>query len=74
MRYSVSKLCADLIRVLDRVLATGIPVEIERKGRILKIVPEEKPDKLANIKPHPGVMLCDPESLVHLDWPHEQRP
>ena len=74
MRYSVSKLRADLFRVLDRVLATGIPVEIERKGRILKIVPEEKPDKLANIKPHPGVMLCDPESLVHLDWSHEWRP
>ncbi len=74
MRYSVSKLRADLFRVVDRVLATGIPVEIERKGRILKIVPEEKPDKLANIKPNPGFMHCDPESLVHLDWSHEWRP
>ena len=74
MRYSVSKLRADLFRVLDRVLATGIPVEIERNGRILKIVPEDKPDKLGNIKPHPNVMRCDPESLVHLDWSEEWRP
>ncbi|HIL98739.1 MAG TPA: type II toxin-antitoxin system prevent-host-death family antitoxin, partial [Pseudomonadales bacterium] len=39
MRYSVSKLRADLFRVLDRVLATGVPVEIERNGKILKIIP-----------------------------------
>lgn len=74
MRYSVSRLRADLFRVLDRILETGVPVEIERKGKILKIVPEEPADKLANIKPHPEYMKCDPESLVHLDWSEEWRP
>ncbi len=67
MRYSVSKLRADLFRVLDRVLATGVPVEIERNGKILKIIP-------ANIKAHPEYMKCDPESLIHIDWSEEWRP
>jgi prevent-host-death family protein len=71
MRYSVSKLRADLFRVLDRVLETGIPVEIERKGKILKIIPAEKPDILANFKEHPEYLNCDPESLVHMDWSEE---
>jgi len=74
VRYSVSKLRADLFRVLDRVLATGVPVEIERNGKILKIIPGETPDKLANIKAHPEYMKCDPDSLVHIDWSEEWRP
>jgi hypothetical protein len=32
------------------VLETGIPVEVIRKGKILKIVPEAKPDKLQQIE------------------------
>lgn len=74
MRYSISKLRADLYRVLDRVLETGIPVEIERKGEILKIIPAKKPDKLANLKHHPEYLNCDPKSLVHLDWSDEWKP
>ena len=74
MRYSVSKLRADLFRVIDKVLETGIPVEIERKGKILKIIPEEVPDKLANIKPDPEYLKCDPDSVVHMDWSGQWKP
>jgi len=74
MRYSVSKLRANLYRVLDQVLESGTPVEIERKGKLLKIVPAEQGDKLANLKPHPDYMKCDPESLVHMDWSKEWKP
>lgn len=74
MKYSVSKLRADLYRVLDRVLETGIAVEVERKGKILKIIPADKIDKLANLKPHPDYLKCDAESLVHVDWSKEWNP
>lgn len=32
----------DIYRILDQVLATGIPVEIERGGKLLKIVPVDR--------------------------------
>ena len=74
MKYSVSKLRANLYRILDALIETGIPVEIVRKGQVLKIVPSEKIDKLANLKAHPDYLKCDPESLVHLDWSKEWKP
>jgi hypothetical protein len=32
----------DIYRILDRVLETGIPAEIERGGKLLRIVPVER--------------------------------
>lgn len=72
--YSVSRLRADIYRVLDRVLETGVPVEVERHGQRLRIVPAETGQRLANLAPHPEYLLADPEALVHLDWSGEWRP
>jgi prevent-host-death family protein len=72
-RYSATKLRANLYRVLDRVLATGIPVEIERGGKLLRIVPAEPEDKLERLQPHPEYLACDPEDIVHLDWSSKWR-
>ncbi|MBI1844327.1 MAG: hypothetical protein HYR89_06925 [Actinobacteria bacterium] len=38
---TASKLRENVYRILDEVLATGTPVEIERNGRLLRIVPVE---------------------------------
>ena len=73
MAYSVTKLRANLYKVLDTILQTGVPVEIERKGKRLKIVPVDPPDKLVNLKPHPKYIVVDPEEIVHLDWSQEWR-
>lgn len=40
MSISASQLRQDVYRLLDEVLGTAQPLEIERKGRILRIVPE----------------------------------
>lgn len=74
MAVTASKLRQDIYRILDRVLETGVPVEIERRGRILRIVPDQAPDKLAALKRRDDYLRCDPEELVHLDWSHEWRP
>ncbi len=74
MRFSATKLRANLYRVLDKVLKTGVPVEIERDGKLLKIVPVEAQDKLKNLKPHKSYLATDPQSLVHVDWSEEWRP
>lgn len=72
--YSPSRLRADLYRLLDRVLETGMPLEVERKGRRLRIVPAETGERLANVVPAPDYLPGDPEDIVHLDWSGEWRP
>lgn len=67
-RYSVPRLRADLYQVLDRVLETGVPVEIERKGRLLRIEAVEEQDRLARLCPHPESVRDDLDSLVHTEW------
>ena len=74
MRFSATKLRANLYKVLDNVLKTGVPVEINRGGKILRIVPVKPKEKLDNLKPHPDYLTVEPESLVHLDWSKEWRP
>jgi len=73
MTLKASALRENIYRILDQVVETGVPVEIERRGKILRIVTEEPRSKLANLKPRPYLM-CDPEELVHIDWSDDWRP
>ncbi|MCC7019691.1 MAG: type II toxin-antitoxin system Phd/YefM family antitoxin [Ardenticatenales bacterium] len=68
MAVTASKLRANIYRILDQVLETGLPVEIERRGKRLRIVPAQPHRKLDNLEPHPDFIAGDPEDLVHLDW------
>ena len=72
--YSASRLRADLYRLLDRVLETGVPLEVERRGRRLKIVAADPPGRLANLVSDPAYLVGDPDEFVHLDWSGEWRP
>jgi hypothetical protein len=67
MKVTASKLRENIYNILDQALETGVPIEVERKGRILKIVPEQKPSKLAKLKKR-DCLVGDPESIVHMDW------
>ncbi len=73
MAIKTSSLRENIYRILDQVLETGVPVEIERRGRILRIAPAEPRSKLDNLKPRP-YLLSEPEELVHLDWSGEWNP
>jgi len=72
-RYTASDLRANVYRVLDSVLESGVPVEIERKGRVLKIVPEARASKLSRLVKRP-YLRGDAEDIVHLDWSSDWRP
>jgi antitoxin (DNA-binding transcriptional repressor) of toxin-antitoxin stability system len=74
MALTASKLRENVYRILDQVLETGVPVEIERRGRMLQIVPMEPPDRLAKLETNPNLIVGDPEDLVHIDWSLEWRP
>jgi hypothetical protein len=73
-RFTATRLRANLYRVLDEVLNTGEPVEIERNGQLLRIEPVEPADRLARLRPHAGYIKGDPEAIVHLDWSEEWKP
>ena len=73
MRLSASRLRQDIYRILDEVLESGVPVEIERHGKVLKIVPPPECSKLGSLRPR-DYMKVDPEELVHMDWSETWRP
>jgi hypothetical protein len=71
MEITASKLRADIYRVLDYVLETGEAVEIDRRGRRLRIVADDAPSRLDRLVPRSDSISGDPEDLVHLDWSGE---
>ena len=69
MSITASALRNDIYKILDEVLATGVPVEIERKGRTLRIIADApRASKLDRIVKRPGMINGNPEDLVEIDW------
>jgi prevent-host-death family protein len=73
MQYTATRLRENIFQVLDQVIETGVPVEIKRRGKVLRIVPAEPRKKLDNLQARP-YLTCDPEDIVHVDWSAEWRP
>jgi hypothetical protein len=70
MAITASALRNDIYRLLDEVVETGKHLAVERKGKLLRIVPVGPQGKLAKLTPHPCIK-GDPEDLIHLDWSGE---
>lgn len=66
-----TELRGNLFNLLDEVLNTGLPLEIDRGGKRLRIVLVEKVDKLQSLVRRPSVILGDPDDLVSLSWEQE---
>ncbi len=73
MKVTASKLRENVYRILDQVLQSGTPVEIQRKGRTLKIVSEESPKKMSRLIRR-NIIQGRAEDLIHLDWSKEWKP
>jgi antitoxin Phd_YefM of type II toxin-antitoxin system len=74
MAVSASELRQNIYRLLDEVLETGIPLEIERKGQRLRIVPADSGSRLDRVVEHPDFIVGDPDEVVHIDWSEHWRP
>lgn len=74
MSVTASQLRADVYRILDRALESGEPVEIERHGQILRLVPPRLRSWVDRLPKREGVVAGDPDELVHLDWSAEWKP
>jgi prevent-host-death family protein len=69
-----TELRANFFKVLDKVARTGIPAEIERKGKRFKLTSVDPPDKLDNLKAHPDCIAGQLDDLIHVDWLNDWKP
>jgi len=65
-----SLLKRNIYHILDQVLQTGVPVEIEHHGKRLKIILAEPVNKLNNLIER-QYLNVEPEEIIHLDWSDE---
>lgn len=72
-----TELRANLYRLLDEVLESGLPLRILRGGKYLQVKPMEEVQKLDDLTPRPEAIQGDPDDLaeihrdteLHLDLP-----
>lgn len=72
---TLTTLRSKLFEMVDQVISTGMPLEIERRGKRLRISLVEKKAKLANLTSH-DCIVGDPDELIHLEvapWQNDQR-
>lgn len=67
MLITASKLRENIYQILDEVIATGVPVEINRKGVTLRISPEAPRSKLSRLKRR-RVFVGDPDEIIGMNW------
>lgn len=60
----------NLYQLLDQVSLEGRVLEIERNGRIVRLIPESKKSKFDLLEPH-TVMTGEADDLLGTDWSHE---
>ena len=68
---TATELRGNIYKLLDEILNTGIPIEINKGGKKLKIVPASKTKKLQNLVSRPNVIKGNPDDLVDIIWEKE---
>lgn len=74
MAISASQLRQDVYRLLDQVLRTGVPLEVERKGQLLRITPADAGSRLERLPVVDDLVTGDPADLASVDWSASWRP
>lgn len=74
MRFRATDLRKDIYRILDQILETGRSIDIERKGKLLKISPVISSSRTQRLTPIKDLIVGDPARLEHIDWSSEWRP
>ena len=66
-----TQLRSDIYNLLDEVLQTGLPLEIKKGDKKLRVVPVDEVDKLNNLISRPEVISGEPDELAELSWSDE---
>ena len=67
MKLTVTKFRQNIYKYLDKAIDTGISIELERKGNIIKIIIEKPKSKLSNLEPH-NYYSGDYRDIDNIDW------
>jgi hypothetical protein len=73
-KVTPTELRADIYNLLEEVLTTGVPLEIQKGSARLRIVPVGKVDKLDNLVRRPDVIVGDAGDLVSVSWEKRGEP
>jgi prevent-host-death family protein len=68
---TVTELRGNIYKLLDEVLDTGIPIEINKGDKKLRIIPVKTKNKLQNLVSRPNVIKGNPDDLVEISWEKE---
>lgn len=66
-----TQLRTNIYNLLDDILKTGLPLEIKKGDKKLRIVPVDQVDKLKNLILRPDVIQGDPDDLAEISWEEE---
>lgn len=66
-----TQLRKNLYNLLDEVINTGIPLQVNRGGKILQITAVEKINKLDKLRSRPEIIIGNPDDLVAITWEGE---
>jgi hypothetical protein len=70
-KVTPTQLRSDIYNLLDEVLKTGLPLEIKKGNKKLRIVPVDQVDKLKDLISRPDAIQGDPDDLVNISWETE---
>jgi len=65
---TITELRTNIYNLLEEVLTTGIPLEINKGGRKLQIIPVEKVNKLHTLPHRSEIIQGNPDDLVSMQW------
>lgn len=68
MQTTLTELRTNLYKTIDHLIETGEPIEIKRKGHILKITSEKVSSKLSNIVNRKDVISDSFDELISNNW------
>ena len=68
----ITELRKNIYKIFDEIAENGTQLEITRRGRKIKIVREEKYDKLERLK-SPATKVCpgNSDDIISIDWSSE---
>lgn len=76
-KLSVTRLRLNIYAIVDQVLETGVPVEVERKGASVLIVPAQPVFRRLDQLPRRDAIVGDPDELISVEvseWHGEIKP
>jgi len=71
-KVTASTLRENVYTILDQIIESGVPIEITRKGHLLRIIPSEPASRLARLKKR-RCLNVPAEEILGLDWSKEWR-